>query len=61
MAAFLNNTADEALFLSRSANYRNVWDPKMKFFCPRPLSNGTEPVFACPKLLNDGYDNYFQV
>lgn len=61
IATYLNETADAALFLSRSENYRNVWDPKSKFFCPRPLSNDSTPVFACPRFLNDGYDNYYQV
>ena len=61
IAAYLNNSADETLFLARGANYRNVWDPEKKFFCPRPLSNGSAPVFQCPKLLNDGMDSYYQV
>lgn len=40
VAAYLGQTADQALFFNRSKNYRNVFDPKNLFMCARSL-NGT--------------------
>lgn len=35
LASLLNRTDDVAKFTKRAQNYRNVWDSKSEYFCPR--------------------------
>ncbi|ETO27916.1 alpha-1,2-mannosidase, partial [Reticulomyxa filosa] len=35
VASFLNKTSDYDMFMNRSLNYRNVFDPITQFMCPR--------------------------
>lgn len=44
LAGILNNTEDEAYFLHRSQNYKNLWDLQSKLLCPRSISGKLE----CP-------------
>lgn len=37
LAGALGHTADETVFRARAANYKNVWDPDLKFFRERNL------------------------
>lgn len=44
LAAMLGYTSDTTYFMSRSENYRNVWDAQRRLMCPRSLSGTSQ----CP-------------
>jgi len=47
---------DEAkVFLQRSKNYKNVWDPSEKFFCPRSRGG----AFDCPLVKVNVFDERY--
>jgi putative alpha-1,2-mannosidase len=55
VAGMLGIRDDEALFLNRSRNYRNVWDPRERFFCPRT----TAGEFKCPLDKIDPFSKFY--
>jgi predicted alpha-1,2-mannosidase len=55
IAGVLGFTEDQKLFLNRSKNYLNVWEPNEKFFCAR-LRNGK---FDCPIIKLNPFDTRY--
>jgi predicted alpha-1,2-mannosidase len=57
MAKALGKTGDEKLFASRAENYKNVWDPKTKFFrAKNPDGSFHEPFDPKEVAATDGDD-----
>jgi predicted alpha-1,2-mannosidase len=55
LAQALGYEQEARIFANRSQFYKNVWDPKKQFFCPRS-KNGT---FDCPLVFADGWDKRY--
>jgi predicted alpha-1,2-mannosidase len=54
-ASALGNAADAQMFFNRSRNYKNVWHPEYKFFCPKTSSGKWE----CPLIWTNVFDERY--